>query len=639
MRHLTHKPKCDRIPEAEMQFGGFLAGYLRGVIEQWLLVAPEANPAMLEMFRDRDAPPLRQLVPWAGEFAGKYLTGAVQVLRTTGDARLAAYLKDFVRRLVRLQDPDGYLGPWPRACRLTNKDSQGGRTWDTWGHYHMMLALSLWHDETGDRRALQCATRIADLLCRKYLGKRKNRLVDTGETTMNLAPVHSLAVLHRKTGRQRYLRMALQIVDEFSVQGNDGPLAGDYVRQALAGKEFFETPKPRWESLHAIMALAELYWITGNERFRAAFEQIWWSIVKGDRHNNGGFSSGERAVGNPYNPGPIESCCTIAWLALSVEMLKLTGNSVVADEIELSTLNSVVGMHSHTGRWTTYNTPMNGVRRASAHDIAFQAREGSPELNCCSVNSPRGFGLIGDWALLKDDEGFILNYYGPSKMKANLRRDLSVTLTQETQYPLAGRTLVHVEPSKTAQFAVRLRIPYWSRTTTVRVNDESVRSVTPARYLVLERPWKPGDRIEIRLDMSLHFWVGRRQCKGLASVYRGPILLAYDHRYNLQNAPKRAVVRHPAGWKPGNSMLKVPPLDARKMKARQVRGGLWLPPTLLLAFAAADGGTVHLCDFASAGKTGTPYMSWLPVGHCPPGTAFSRTNPLRSVHLQPPKTS
>ena len=35
---------------------------------------------MLEIFRDRDRQPLRDMVPWAGEFAGKYLTSAVQIL-------------------------------------------------------------------------------------------------------------------------------------------------------------------------------------------------------------------------------------------------------------------------------------------------------------------------------------------------------------------------------------------------------------------------------------------------------------------------------------------------------------------------------------------------------------------------------
>ena len=113
------RPTFDRVPKARLEIRGFLGDYLAGVTDQWLLVAPQANPAMLEMFRDRDNAPLRDVQPWAGKFAGKYLTGAVQVLRVTGDTRLRRALKDFVSRLIRFQDADGYLGPWPRECRLT----------------------------------------------------------------------------------------------------------------------------------------------------------------------------------------------------------------------------------------------------------------------------------------------------------------------------------------------------------------------------------------------------------------------------------------------------------------------------------------------------------------------------------------
>jgi len=105
------------------------------------------------------------------------------------------------------------------------------------------------------------------------------------------------------------------------------------------------------------MELAELYWITGEDHYWKAFEHIWWSIVKLDGHNTGGFSSGERATGNPFHLAAIESCCTIAWTAMSVEMLKLTGNLIVADELELTMLNSVVSMHSSTVHWATYDTP------------------------------------------------------------------------------------------------------------------------------------------------------------------------------------------------------------------------------------------------------------------------------------------
>ena len=630
------RPVCSRIPNSRIRIDGFMGDYLDGVTEQWLLIAPKANPAMLEMFRDRDASPVREMVPWAGEFAGKYLTGAVQVLRLTREPALKAWLKEFVRRLLSFQDADGYLGPWPKRCRLTNVDSRGNDTWDTWSHYHLMLGLLLWHEETGDRDALAGVVWIADLICRKYLGRKRTRLVDTGSTEKNLAPVHALCLLYRKTKCERYLAMALQIVDEFAAEAESRPLAGDYLRQALRGVEFFQTPKPRWESLHPIMALAELYWITGSDQYRQAFEQIWWSIARFDRHNNGGFTSGERAQGNPYDFRAIESCCTIAWIAMSVEMLRMTGNSIVADELELSTINSVVGMHSSTGRWSTYNTPMNGLRHGQTNDAtANHFREGSPELSCCSVNTPRGFGMVSDWALMKVKNGLVLNYYGPSTMTAQVRPGLAVTLSQETEYPVEGRVVVCVVPSRTAEFRLLLRIPHWSRESRIRLNGKDIPDVRPGQYAAIDRKWRRSDRVELDLDLGLHFWRGEKECEGLTSVYRGPVLLAYDHRYNLENATRKLEMRDPESWQPTDCMLTVPQLDARSLEPRIVAWDDWLPPVLLLECGAAGGRTVRLCDFGSAGEAGTPYLSWLPVKHCPRATEFSEANPLRTSPARP----
>lgn len=627
------RPICERAKGTKMKLDGHVGAYLRGVVDQWLMIAPKANPGMLEMFRDRDAPPLRQMVPWAGEFAGKYLTSAVQVMRVTRDKALKSWLNEFVAMLTELQDDDGYLGPWPRGHRLTNTDALGGGTWDTWGHYHAILGLVLWYDECRDPEALDCARRIADLLCEKYLGKKKVQLVETGSTEMNLAPIHGLCLLYKKTKEERYLNLSIQIVEEFGTRRKGQPLAGDYLNQALQGTEFFETPKPRWESLHPIMGLAELYWITGNDTYREAFEQIWWSIVKLDRHNNGGFSSGEKATGNPYHLAAIESCCTIAWAALSVEMLKLTRNSVVADELELSLLNSVMGMHSSTGRWATYDTPMNGVRCASAHSIVFQSREGTPELNCCSVNTPRGFGMLSDWALMRDEDGLILNYYGPSKMTARLRGNVNVTVTQETEYPVEGKITISVKPTKAVEFTLKLRIPYWSSTTRVRLNGKAVHGVKSGQYLSLMRVWQAGDSIEVEMDLALHVWEGARDCEGLASIYRGPILMTYDHRYNLNNSDGGQQVRDTATWDRATCMLDIPYLDASRLKPKRVAWTDWLPPMLLLEVKGESGRPVRLCDFGSAGEAGTPYCSWLPVTNCPVPAPFSKENPLRSSQV------
>ena len=124
---------------------------------------------------------------------------------------------------------------------------------------------------------------------------------------------------------------------------------------------------------------------------------------------------------------------------MSMVMLRWTGSSLVADELELSTVNSGISLHSASGRWVTYNTPMDGVRKASAHDIVFQSREGGPELNCCSVNAPRILGMLSDWGLMQEEGGVGLNWYGPGTMTTQTA-GTSVSLMSCTYFLRARRS-------------------------------------------------------------------------------------------------------------------------------------------------------------------------------------------------------
>src|SRR6185369_6512228 len=110
-----------RADNARCEVRGRTGELVRAVTQNWLLRAPTDNPAMLAMFANRDRQPYRDMLPWSGEFAGKYLTGATQVLRLTNDPALRKHLEGFVPRLIALQADDGYLGPFPKDSRLTGK--------------------------------------------------------------------------------------------------------------------------------------------------------------------------------------------------------------------------------------------------------------------------------------------------------------------------------------------------------------------------------------------------------------------------------------------------------------------------------------------------------------------------------------
>jgi DUF1680 family protein len=411
-------------------------------------------------------------------------------------------------------------------------------------------------------------------------------------------------MLYRITGKPAYLEMAQWIVKQWDMPG-----AGLYMRLAQAGKEMYEFPGNRWESLHDFMGMYDMFLLTGDSKYRQAFTHIWYSILKGDRHNTGGFTSGEHTTGNPFDPAAIETCSTVAWIDLSVDMLKLTGSSLVADEIELSTFNGNIGGQSPSGSWWTYNTPMDGVKEAAAHTINFQCRPGSPDLNCCSVNGPRGLGLIAEWALMKSQDGLVLNYYGPGTLRAPTAGAQILALRQTTDYPADGKVTLQIDLPKPERFGLKLRIPSWSRSTRVLLNGQEVPDVVAGSYLELKRQWRKGDSLDLVFDMSFHFWAGEREDYDKTSVYRGPILLAFDPSYNTM----------------GTSA--VPELDSRKLSFEFVETSLPIKPVELLKMRAVDGTEVTLCDFATAGAYGNDYRTWLPILNVDP-MGFNPSRPI-----------
>ena len=112
--------------DTRFQFEGVLGQRLEANREQWLMCAPQANPGLLEMFRVRDRQPAPDIMPWAGEFVGKYLISAVQDLRLSDRPALWQQVSNVVAGLIATQAEDGYLGPFPKATRLKGN-------WDLWG--------------------------------------------------------------------------------------------------------------------------------------------------------------------------------------------------------------------------------------------------------------------------------------------------------------------------------------------------------------------------------------------------------------------------------------------------------------------------------------------------------------------------
>jgi hypothetical protein len=139
--------------------------------------------------------------------------------------------------------------------------------------------------------------------------------------------------------------------------------------------------------------------------------------------------------------------------------------------------------------------------------------------------------------------GLAVNLYTPSAAKVELGGGLCLTVRQETDYPNSGRVLIRVDPSRTAEFPLRLRIPRWcTEPVKVAVNGQAIGTATRrGSFVTIERPWRAGDRIEVDMPMSWRWIKGRKVQAGRFALMRGPLVFCLSPEVN--RLPKDLDVR------------------------------------------------------------------------------------------------
>ncbi|WP_349314923.1 beta-L-arabinofuranosidase domain-containing protein [Chitinophaga sp. MM2321] len=580
-------PQLTRARNVHIQLKGYMGARVDSMA-QYMIDYPLRNPGLLRMMRER---PEKGVPDWAGVFPGQYLSSAQLIWRLTRHPLLKKSIDTYVRDLLKTQGADGYLEPFENM----------NRSLSLWNHYAMLCGLISYYEDTRYKPALDASRKIADLVISTF-GPDGKLLPKTGGGSEAIS--HAIVMLYRETGDTRYLDFANYIMGE--VWNEPGGVAYSRLgRERLPVRDF---PVRRWEGVHNIMALSEMYWLTGDTSCKQGYEHLWRTLRRTERHSTGGFSTNEGLLGTPYNHGTIETCCTVAWSLLSTDMLKLTGQSSVADELEWSVFNSALGSIPGNGGCSTYGTQPEGYRSFCE---LHQGPADGHELSCCSSNAPRAIGDIANWALMQRPGGLVLNYYGPAVMSAQLPSGQRVQLEQRTAYPAKGAILLNVSVSTPETFTLYLRIPGWSKQTKVLVNGKAYDMPQAGHYMPIRRVWKKGDHISLALDFTPRFRIGEEDYAGKVSIYQGPVLFTSDAHY-VPGEQKHPGIINLKG-------LTITPVDKQHETDH---------PFVLARMTDGDGKQRMVCDFASAGMYGDYYRSWFDAAALPPAP-FYQEAPLR----------
>lgn len=126
----------------------------------------------------------------------------------------------------------------------------------------------------------------------------------------------------------------------------------------------------------------------------------------------------------------------------------------------------------------------------------------------------------------------MVNLYTASRLTTEITPGLWLKVHQETDYPNSGNVFIHLHPSETAKFPVRLRIPAWCQKFTVKVNSKPISAPDKHSFLVIERKWKAGDTITLEMEMGWRLVKGFNRQQGRVAVMRGPKLFCLSPSRN-----------------------------------------------------------------------------------------------------------
>jgi DUF1680 family protein len=231
---------------------------------------------------------------------------------------------------------------------------------------------------------------------------------------------------------------------------------------------------------------------------------------------------------NPHMKRMMETCAGVTWLKFCHQMLRLTGDPRTVDYIELYAYNGLIGAMKPTGDGFSYVNLLNGVK---TEPKGWGTTIDQVYVTCCNLNGPLGLAYLPLIPVMSGADGPVVNLYNAGTATVSVPTNGDTRLTIDTTYPLDGLVRIQVTPTRAHRFALKLRIPSWSRATHLSVNHQAI-PVEPGTYVRIERVWSAGDEITLQLDMRCRLVrANRGSTPGsdhFQALLRGPIVLSRD---------------------------------------------------------------------------------------------------------------
>lgn len=456
----------------------------------------------------------------------KMLEGASNLLARDNDLQLRRRVDKLSGVISRAQQPDGYLNSYFTIAKPEEKWANLKDMHELYCAGHLIEAGVAHSEATGRKTLLDTAVRLADCIEQKF-GPGKTSGV-CGHPEIELALIR----LYEHTGDARHLETARYFLNERG-RGTDRPLLGEYCQDHAPLAEQQQVVGHAVRAMYLYSAATDLARIDNDARMTPALISLWDNLTLRKMYVTGGIGNSAQNEGFttdydlPNDSAYAETCASIGLAMWARRMNVLTGDAKYADVMERVLYNAVASGVSLDGRSFFYVNPL-AARGGVARQEWFACA-------CCPPNILRLLSSIEQYQYVQNPDGLSVNLYAAGTAKPPAWGG-SGQITQETRYPWDGRVSLRVEaPSDRGEWTLRLRIPDWCESYSLRVNGSRVEAPLARGYAEITRRWGRGDNVELGLDMPVRRVVAHPAVTGNAgrvAIQRGPIVYCAEQADN-----------------------------------------------------------------------------------------------------------
>ncbi|HTI11457.1 MAG TPA: beta-L-arabinofuranosidase domain-containing protein [Puia sp.] len=450
-----------------------------------------------------------------------WLDGLVPLAYILDDKALKAKIQPWIEWSLTHQMEDGYFGPIPPLQEPAREPGlQRDRARDWWPKMVMLKVLQQYFTATADQRVIKLMLNYARYQLRTlpatplgfYSWWGSQRGAD------NLLIVYWL---YNLTGESFLLDLA-EIIHQQTF---------DWTGTFLHTEDLATTYKFHGVNLAQGIKSPVIYYQQHPE------QQYLDAVHKGLRDMRvyqgqvqGMYGADELTRGND----PIQGAelCSVVEMMYSLEnMIAITGDVSLMDQLERIAYNALPAQvnEDYTARqyYQQANQVLisrenrNFVTSYDGTDLCFGVLTGFP---CCTTNMHQGWPkFVQNLWYATEDQGLAALLYAPSSVKAYVSGGVEVEMTEETGYPFQDKVRFTYNSKTEASFPLHLRIPAWCLNAFITVNGQAWMEAKGNQVIKVDRKWKKGDVVELRLPMNL---TTSRWFNNSVGIERGPLVYA-----------------------------------------------------------------------------------------------------------------